>query len=158
MTNYRKQSNHTVNSYKGLKTKESRVFWRLPVSPPSRKYCTAIITFPEGWRSTWTHRHTVTHRQPELGPYEDRGPSVLPRTQHGRWLSCSAQQGQTLQQWPQLMALLLSSSAEPRAHGPHRCVHQNRPSKPGTWWVSAEQGSCLVLEKGTKIDREKKSC
>lgn len=41
----------------------------VPVSPPSKKYCTAIITFPEGWRSTWTHRslHTECLRYSPAG-------------------------------------------------------------------------------------------
>lgn len=30
----------------------------LPASAPSRKYCTTIITFPEGWRSTLEHSWT----------------------------------------------------------------------------------------------------
>lgn len=48
--------------------------FHLPVSPPSRKYCTAIITFPEGWRSTWTQSdtETVTHREPEVQLCRDR--------------------------------------------------------------------------------------
>lgn len=82
--------------------------------------------------------------------------NVLPRTQHARWLSCSAQQGQILQQWPQPGAPPLFSSAVPRAHDPHRYVHQNWPSKLGTWWVSAEQGSYLVLGNGRWTERQKR--
>lgn len=73
--------------------------------------------------------------------------NILPRTQHAHWLSCNAQQGQTLQRWPLPGTPRLSSSVVPPAHDPHRYVHRKWPSKLGTWWVFAEPVSYLALRK-----------